>query len=650
MVRILLCIVSFSILFKINAAVGDTTEIRTHNDVLIQTNPAKGNTNYYAWGQFPKEGTYQRMYCELSMRCPDGLKCGEWDYLNYIYLGKRRGKHNDSLGWEIMRFITPYGFSFNSGWDHTWRFDITDFQSLFRDSVEIWYRHTGYEAKNDRGWIINLKFVMVEGPELRPVQNISRIMQKSIPYGNDSIFDARTEPFTWSPTAGTKYSRIKIIQTGHGMDQPSNCAEFCPRQRFLYIDSQCVDTSWVWREDCGANPVYPQAGTWIYDRANWCPGQNVEEYHYDFIASDTLNTFDLGMESYTKTSGNSNYVITAYLIEYGDYNYRRDASLIDVIQPTDHPQYGRLNPTCTEPIVKVKNTGSETIRSLDFDYGFEDGATSKGYWTGVILPGETADVRLPYTMEWKANPSLFKATITKVNHSADEEAGNNTITSPVSSKKIPQVPYRLAVYFRTNNAPTENSYHFIDAGGNVLFERKGFTQANTIYKDTFEFYIGCFTFVLADTGAPPASYPLNEDGLGWWANSNDGTGSIQLRDAGSGGIVKTFPTDFGTDYRFDFTVGYNANSSDLIYTDKIRTFPNPVKDEFAIEVPKRLVNNATQTSVRIENAQGQTIVSNTIPEFTSTIHWISLPKLPAGVYVVKVKQNNDLCTTKIVVE
>ena len=67
------------------AADGDTTEIITHQDVLIQTNPSKGRTDYYGWGAFPKEGSYQRMYTELSFECPDGLKCGEWDYLNYIY-------------------------------------------------------------------------------------------------------------------------------------------------------------------------------------------------------------------------------------------------------------------------------------------------------------------------------------------------------------------------------------------------------------------------------------------------------------------------------------------------------------------------------------------------------------------------------------
>ncbi|MDB2589318.1 peptide-N-glycosidase F-related protein [Bacteroidia bacterium] len=636
------------------AADGDTTEIITHQDILIQTNPSKGRTDYYGWGAFPKEGSFQRMYAELSFECPDGLRCGEWDYLNYIYLRTRKGDHNDTLNWEIMRFITPYGFSFNSRWKHTWRFDITDFESLFRDSVEIQYRHTGYEAKNDRGWIINLKFVMIEGKPDREVLNISRMYQKSVPFGDVAKFRDNTPEFTWTPTKGTKTSRIKIIQTGHGMDQPSNCAEFCPRNRFLYMDGNCFDTSLVWRADCGENPVYPQAGTWIYDRSGWCPGQNVLEYNVDLTEDgselrDIVHTFDLDMEAYTKTSGNSNYVITAYLVEYGDIKKGQDASIIDIIQPSTHSQHLRRNPICSEPTILVKNNGKSPLFSIDIDYGVKGGKKSSHHWVGKLRFGETTEIRLPYKMDWTPVSNQFEASIVKTNGVKDWDPSNNTL-----AVEMPEPPKlmtdKIVVFFRSNNAPMENSWKILDAGGHVYKERKSFPTANTLYRDTVELYNGCFTFILDDRGTPNPAYPLNEDGIGWWGNTTDGNGSIQLRSV-TGSILAAFNPDFGSEVRTEFTVGYALNQDNLgSRPSQMKVFPNPATDGFMVDLPERFVKSTNPSSLEVFTLEGRKVYEERFSRLSSSAIWINSESLKAGAYIVKFRQNNDLCTSKVLLK
>ncbi len=627
---------------------GDTIVVNTHQNVLIQTDPSKGNTRYYGWGDFPKEGKYQRVYAELSFRCPDNLRCGEWDYLNYIYLRTRKGNFNDTLNWELMRFITPYGFGFNKAWNHTWRFDITDFESLLRDSVEIEYRHTGYEAKNDRGWILDLKFVFVEGEPLRDVLGIKRMYQKSVPFGDDALFEERTPDFTWSPSQGTETSRIKIIQTGHGMDKPSNCAEFCPRYRYLWLDGKYVDTSLVWRDDCGANPVYPQNGTWIYDRSAWCPGQNVEEYNFDFQENgDSTHTFDLDMQSYTKTSGNSNYVITCYLIEYGPLKYNSDAAILDVIQPSKHPQYLRQNPICSEPIIKVRNNGKTPVYSLDIEYGVSGGTLSKHHWVGKLMFGETAEVRLPYKMDWTPVSNNFEARILKSNGQPDQDESNNylQVEMPAPPKVLAS---KILVMFRTNNAFKETSWRLLDAGGHIIKERKDFDAANTIYRDTLQLYNGCFTFVVDDSGEPPASYPLNEDGLNWWANTADGNGAVQLRNAENGSLLHTFNGDFGTDIRLEFSVGYTINTNNFgSYTTDLKVYPNPTDNDFTLDIPERFVNNTSPTLIEIVDLQGKIVYTQTFTHIQSALVDIHTENIARGMYLVKLKQNNDLCTTKV---
>ena len=66
---------------------------------------------------------------------------------------------------------------------------------------------------------------------------------------------------------------LKMTTTGHGFDNNASAAEFKPIDYFVKVDGTLTHTQYNWDEDCGENPIFPQGGTWIYDRANWCPGK-----------------------------------------------------------------------------------------------------------------------------------------------------------------------------------------------------------------------------------------------------------------------------------------------------------------------------------------------------------------------------------------
>ena len=155
-------ILSLSFLFCFfKSSAQDTIKVNTHNKVVIKTNPSVGHTYYSSWGTFPaKDVSYRKVYLYLEFGCAPGLRCGEWDYLNHIYIGKKGGVNGDSLHYELARFITPYGFYWNSSqnWKHGWIFDVTEFSDILHDSVQILYKHTGYESNTDRGWTVTLDF------------------------------------------------------------------------------------------------------------------------------------------------------------------------------------------------------------------------------------------------------------------------------------------------------------------------------------------------------------------------------------------------------------------------------------------------------------------------------------------------------------
>ena len=43
----------------------------------------------------------------------------------------------------------------------------------------------------------------------------------------------------------------------------------------------------------------------------------------------------------------------------------------DIISPSDKDEYFRFNPSCSNPIIKIKNQGSQTLNSAEIHYGFD---------------------------------------------------------------------------------------------------------------------------------------------------------------------------------------------------------------------------------------------------------------------------------------
>ena len=61
------------------------------------------------------------------------------------------------------------------------------------------------------------------------------------------------------------------MPSGHGQ-----AGEFTPNISYTAkVNGNLVGGNPIWKDDCGFNAIWPQGGTWIFDRANWCPGEAV---------------------------------------------------------------------------------------------------------------------------------------------------------------------------------------------------------------------------------------------------------------------------------------------------------------------------------------------------------------------------------------
>lgn len=628
--------------FRVHAA--DTTTVTTHNKVVIKTNPAVGVTEYPATGYFPDSGTqYRKVYLYMEFGCAPGLNCGEWDYTNHIYLEKYNTR------FEIARFITPYGKYWNSSmnWKHGWIYDVTDFSYLLHDSCKIIYQHSGYEANTDRGWTVTLNFNAVKGEPARLPVGISTIYGSGASYGNDNNpFENVIVPKTFTMPDSADMVSFKTQQTGHGMDQQENCSEFCSKQRIIYLDQQEISKQQVWRDNCGMNSLYPQAGTWLYDRAGWCPGAPVIPFdQFKMLKGGSTHSYHLTMQQYSNTKGGSAYYdITTYALYFKDNRKQTDAAVEDIIAPSKHYDYLRYNPICGAPLIKVHNYGRDTIKRLDFEYGKLGGKTQKIWVPCNIAPFENGIVELEAIYDWSGSGNKFFATITKVNDMADEYTEDNTAYSDIV--RSPTHPNKIIITYKTNNAPSENSYTLKDSRGNLIAQRGNF-QATTVYRDTIELGNNiCYTFDFSDEGTPPSNNPLNKDGLDWWANTADGTGYLQFRNGYTNGVIKSFNADFGTKVLYNFMTTFNMGIDEINSNENLQVdvYPNPAAGNSHLHIESL---NGSVYSYSIYDATGKLISSNPSAEGVTDA---AIEGLAPGVYTVVVYQDGRAVSSRFVIQ
>ncbi len=626
------------------AADGDTIIVKCHEDVVIQTDPSKGFTDYPAWAEFPDVNTdYYKVYAYLTFECAPGLRCGEWDYLNYIRLGRVGGVNGQDYNWELARYITPYGFYWEDGdgWKHGWYMDFTDYATLLRDSVEIVYRHTGYEARNDRGWKINLSFHIVEGKPVREPLNITRLWNGSFQYGNaNAPIEDNLQEQTVTLGANTESATLKIIQTGHGADNTQNCAEFCPKERTVRWDGTVVEKRDIWR-DCGYNSLYPQAGTWLYDRTDWCPGAPVvpSDYHFFNLTGGSTHTMDIDMEAHSATSGFGRYVFSTYLIEYGAPNYQHDVELLSVIAPSEEYQHLRYNPICDNPIIVIKNNGAQNLTSLDIDFGPPGSTTRSESWSGDLAFGEIDTVYLTTPIWWGGGADALTFALRNPNGQTDEFDHNNRKTVPVNAP--PMLGEQPIIFLVTNKAASENYYYVRDLSNDSIIHVGDNLQNSTLYRDTMPKLRlgGCYQFEFYDDGPPPASFPLNEDGLGWWANSNDGSGILRIL---SGGGNVNFGVDFGEKIIYQFRAGWPLGVDDHQQDQRVEVYPNPTQGHLYIDYALQGDN----IQLEVMNLNGQLVVQQHGLAQQDVLS-LDLSDHAKGMYVVRLQSDRGAIVKKV---
>ena len=636
----------FLFLFCLNALranPGDTTLVQAQSDIWLSN-----FGNYDTSIVFPNGATsYRKILMTFTLgkyQCPGSPQyCGDWDYTVQTFVMTPNG---DTL--ELGRLITPYanaGYPRTPwGWKQRYVFDVTDFYDVLKDNATIRVHYSGYSG----GFTANVKFAFIEGIPPRNVMAIERLYRGSFGFGGATPIDDKLPSLNKTAPTSAVSSELKFTVTGHGSDN-NGCSEFCSKYYQVILNSNMIAQKNIWRNDCGFNHLYPQSGTWVYDRANWCPGDQVETHSYKLPGVNTGNSYDINVdfEPYTKVgTGNPSYIIESAVFYYGGFNRALDADLTDIISPNNFESHFRQNPLCGKPMVRVKNTGSQTINSVKIQYGVVGDFLPDYVWNGTINSLEEAVIELPEPWSLRiasgdTATKYFTAKILEVNSQADEDSTNNTLTS--AFKAAPKWPTTIIVKLTTNLATSggvsESSWKIVDLGGGIVAQRNNLA-ASTTYTDTVVLGPSCYKLIVEDQGC---------DGLYWWANTSAGSGSFQVRGLASA-IPFTLPGYFNRDFGCGFTQYFTTNwptGIPQIYSANaaatIEAIPNPAQKMVTIHLSGVSIESG---NIQVLDAMGKLVREE---KCFSVDQNINVESLANGVYSVVYSDKNGKLQTRLVI-
>lgn len=537
---------------------------------------------------------------------------------------------------EIMSFVTPYGIGLNLGANgKTWYFDVSDFAPILKGKKRIVMSMGGQNQEQN-----DVEFWFIVGTPPRPVLEFNQIYQGVARTSNASLGAINNQsryPAVKVPTlANGKTFKMRSTITGHGAEGEFEANGGQVEHYLDFNNTPSNRLAWVISQECSFNPIFPQGGTWVYDRQGWCPGE--ASLTKEFNITDKVKAGDSIVIDYNASTppkaGAYNYLVAHQLVTYGDLNFDVDARVIEVIHPTDNVLYTRRNPFCAQPQIVVENSGKTAITSMQIEYGINNDGNKQTYqWSGNIPSLGRTNIILPignlYDLGMLPNNNTFWVNIAKVQGASDNYTLNNRYTTKFNKPEI--IPSVFTLEFRTNNRPQDNNYRIYDAWNNLV-DSVGFTQANNTFSKAYNLG-GCYKIVVTDLG---------QDGIQWWANPDQGTGFMRLKRPNNQ-IIKTFQPDFGGGFEYYFTTNWALGTTEEEIANSLLLYPNPTKEKVILD----------GLDLHAETAELYSLEGKLLAKFSLVGHSkqeLDLSSFPNGIYLLMISKDGLKISKKLVKE
>lgn len=542
MQKFILSVILSVFLTSLFSTIGDTLVVQT-----FTFNDIEKRRDFF---EFPDdERTWEKIYMHRTLKCDeqtkqDSFPCGEWDYSTFTLLYIPVGDTIEIF--ELENYVTPYGMGIDLNGDCGWTYiyDVTDYAPLLKGRVDI--------SSGSQSELLDMKFIFIEGIPPRDVISVKNLYPRGNYKYEEIAVDSVMQPFELilNPKASGYMLRARI--SGHGHHGPRNCCEWDSKTHTYYANESVLFRWNIWK-NCGDNPIYPQGGTWQFDRAGWCPGTPVDTYDFELTnkvdPGDTL-TFDYGIEMFSKNGEKDGMFRQCHqLFTYGKPNFNNNAEVYDIIAPSDKDSYSRINPICSNPEIVILNSGRHPLKTLTIEYGLRTEEKHIYKWYGNLEFLKKENIILP-NIDWESNDSIFVVEISNPNGQSDEYPNNDIMTSTVVKLQIIPSRFYLHITAQGLGRAKDNAYTITDDIGKILYEKEEFYD-NEIYEELIELPAGCYEIKITDR---------KEDGMirHWWnRNSNPElvgeNGKIKILDENKK-LLKKLNYDFAESEIFRFRV------------------------------------------------------------------------------------------------
>lgn len=536
--------------------------------------------------------------------------------------------------YELLSLVTPYGNGLDLTKDgKTFVFDVTDYAPVLRGNKFLSVEFGAYQEELD------VKFQFIRGKASREVKDIQNVYQFQRGYLGSILNDVVFEPRNIRLHPEARFYKIRTTVTGHEQN-----GEFVSRSHYVRVNGNKGTKKFdftVWKE-CADNPIYPQGGTWIFDRAGWCPGAASDVHSFDISSLVDPNAnmvVDYGVNGGIMDA--ANYLVSCQLVSYGAYQYAVDAGIENIIRPNgDRVEYERFNPSCSKPMVVVKNFGSAPITSVKLKYQVTGGNALEYNFQGNIAPNSAQQIDLPVDQVgfWSGAQQQFEVRILEVNGTIDENPRNNLMLS--NFKLVRTFDYDPIFEIRTNGVAGDNGYRVRDMNGNIILEKRNL-PANTTTQENLVLPNGCYSLEVDD---------LAQDGLYFWYYPNFGNGSVSIKRKVNNNIIPavSFKSDFGAGFRYDFIVQKVTSTDDNDRAMRIGIYPNPSTDVVYLDIAGEIHREAF---IQLVDAAGTIIMKQFLAVGDQQRPKpIQIGDLPKGIYFVQLRSGHDQLVRKLIIE
>ncbi len=305
--------------------------------------------SFFGWGeendkaftmQLPDDvSSYNRVLLEYRMGTWEKMP-GEWDNTTMLFVEDKNGER-----YEIARAITPYGNSFGQYWKKIFWLDVTEYLPMLQGETKFYLYYGGWDATANRAHTLTVTLHYYSGKPSRNTVFVHKLYDSSRDgnsgyrgwaygvAGHDIEDDARLGLRTIEVPESVKSLEMRVAITGHGHDQGTflerpgyrtlNAAEFDENYYNFVVNGELQEAEGYIFYDNSTN--YKQAGTYLYDRANWAPGNPINVQYWSIEAPAEgygTMTIDLDLEKFESAmtapnaEGVAQYIVEVFLFGF----------------------------------------------------------------------------------------------------------------------------------------------------------------------------------------------------------------------------------------------------------------------------------------------------------------------------------------------